>query len=127
MRYYVAIGITVWAIILAASFGPIACGQAAPRSYDGTWRSSGDFVFVAKISNNHIRIVWEVDDSTSGIYWDGTFPGKSTKIVSKGVRKTLDASLVGSSDNTKKFTYKNGKLSFDFHAMGVKHRINLER
>lgn len=127
MRYYVSIGITVWAIILAVSFGPIACGEAKTRSYDGVWKSDGDFIFVAKISDGHIRVVWEVDDSTSGIYWDGTFPSKGTKIVSKGVRDTLDASLVGSSDNTKKFTYKNGKLSFDFHAMGMKRRINLER
>jgi hypothetical protein len=103
----------------------IGCAEAKQVSYSGTWQSTGDLDFGAKIKNNRITVTWKVDEETSGLYWKGSFSSRGQTITSVGDRRAMDDSLLGSSDKTKKFTYENGKLMFKFSIMGENRKISL--
>jgi hypothetical protein len=113
--------ITVFLMLLCVP----AC-QAKPL--DGTWKSTGDLSFVAKINDGLIKITWLVDKDNSGLYWKGTFPkAKHSKVTSVADTKALDASIYGSTSKTKQFTVSGSKIAFVFQALGTTHTINLVR
>ena len=105
--------------------------QKADSGFDGKWKyedASGQ-EFRATIAGNKITVVWQMDASTKGLYWVGTFPTDDTDgtIVSKADRNALSKSIVGSQDETKTFTAEDGNLLFDFGAMGVTKTVTLEK
>lgn len=103
-----------------------------PPSFDGHWvtvNPTDDGNFEATISNDHIEILFAgtADDDTTALYWDGTFPTSSDKIVSQGNVKKMSNALLASQDKTKTFVYKDGELSFPFSMMGVSSTIHLKK
>lgn len=103
-----------------------------PPSLDGHWvtvDASEDGNFEATISGDHIEINFAAtkDDDTTALYWDGTFPAGSDKIVSQGNVKKMSSALLASQDKTKTFDYKNGELSFPFSMMGVSSTVHLKK
>lgn len=133
---WIVVALALVAALATACEGsnPTATGStpAAPAAvvYDGTWTSvstEGDPVFKATIAANTISVVWMMDATTSGLYWQGTFPNTPDTIISVADRTALDASMVGSQDVTKTFTYKDGKLSYHFSALGIGKTIILEK
>lgn len=80
-------------------------------------------IFTAVITDGEIQVDLKMeggdgDSDVYGIYWVGTFNTSNTSdtftVVSTADNKKLEKSVFGSQDDTKSFTYKNGKLSFGF-------------
>lgn len=115
------------AFFIALLLGVSACGSSSAKSLNGTWHEGTSFV--AQVTNNKIRIDI-VDEGDATLYWKGTFRSSvpnGTAIVSKGDKKAMDASILGSMDSTKKFTYANNRLVFKFSILGQTRTIHLRR
>jgi hypothetical protein len=119
--------ISLVCIIALLALSVLGCGSAVATPKTGTWHSTTTPHFVAKVANNKIRITLTIDKETTGLYWQGTFNSSAKTIVSKGDAQAMDESLLGSSDKTKKFTYKDGKLIFAFSAMGISRTVELKQ
>lgn len=117
-------------IILAMTL--VACGDSAdpaPKSLTGTWKS-GDPELVAHISEDSIKIDIELDGSSHGLYWKGSFPSTAEDgdtLTSVADTEALDASIFGSGSDTKEFSYEDGKLVFSFSMFGITQDVSLER
>lgn len=98
-----------------------------PDSYDGVWKSTTNPSMTATIEGEHIEIMWNTDADTAGLYWVGTFSGLGTEIPSVGDPKAMGLSFLGSADEVKIFTYKDGVLSFPFKALGISTTVALTR
>jgi hypothetical protein len=103
-----------------------------PLTFDGTWKSTGDVIMSAQIKDNTIDIDWIVDENSKGIYWLGTFPtpktmDKNAVIISYPNQEVMELSVLGSTAKSKEFLYVDGKISFDFQALGMSTRVELEK
>ncbi|MDE7262568.1 MAG: hypothetical protein K2N78_11020, partial [Oscillospiraceae bacterium] len=107
-----------------------------PLNLTGQWKQtnseSEDTYQGIYISKDTIEIYWVSDGGqTSVLYWAGTFtppednPKEYTWESENDTGRT-DASLLGSSDETKAFTYKKGKLTYAASALGVTSKIEAE-
>ena len=101
-----------------------------PRTFNGMWKSTGDIVMSAEISDNNIDINWILDENNKNIYWVGTFPAPKTMdkdvvVISAPDQEIMELSVLGSSAKSKEFLYIDGKISFDVTAVGVTRRIEL--
>lgn len=98
---------------------------------DGIWTSSEEMGFDAVIKNNRIIIQWSPDETSQGLYWDGSFDAtmleEGQTITSKGNREELDRSMYGSLDETKAFEIKNGEIHFVFAIAQTTHNIVLSK
>lgn len=110
-----------------------ACGNNAihsgPQSLTGTWKSS-DKSLTAHIVGDRIQIDFVDDANSRSLYWKGSFDpaaANGAHIISKGDTEAMDASLLGSQDDTKKFVYKNGELTFSLSIMGTTKTMRLVR
>jgi PBP1b-binding outer membrane lipoprotein LpoB len=112
--------------VAAIAFFWAGCANAAPMSYNGTWKSEGSPQFIAHIKGDRIQVILKSSDS-SDLYWQGTFTSNSTKIVSKADTKALGDSLLGSTEKTKVFVYKDGKFRFTFSALGESRVVLLTK
>ena len=88
-------------------------------------------IMSAVITENKIEITLTMQDTT-GLFWSGTFDtdavtSKPFKTTSFGDQKLLDASMYGSSEKTKEFSYDNGDLSYQFSIMGVFTTVHLSK
>lgn len=121
------------------SKSPVAKKKAAPKpptkvNFEGSWAMVNPepaLNMTAMISNDTIEIIWDLDDLTA-LYWKGSFPttdqlSSIEKIESVGDVPAMDASLLGSQNKTKTFTYKDGRLAFELTVMGTTRVIELER
>lgn len=106
-----------------------------PTSLKGNWRQidSGipKAVMSAVISDNKIEITLHMED-TLGIFWTGTFDtsknsSETFMVISEGDQDVLAKSLYGSNEKTKKFSYKNGDLSYEFSILGVSTTVHLSK
>lgn len=117
--------IALIALSLSACGGP---SSSDPDSLSGIWKSDSPSM-TAHISNNQIEIDL-TGDGSSALYWKGTIPASAvngSQLVSDGDTAAMDASLMGSGDDSKQFVYKDGKLQFAFSIMGVTRTIELEQ
>lgn len=102
----------------------------------GTWKQAApedpDNYQEAAIQGDTITINWVTDGGkTKSLYWSGSFqaPEKAGEHSweSKNDKSQTDGALLASSDDTKKFTYKDNKLSYEASAMGTTTTIELEK
>jgi len=134
----IALGILVasvtWIVARPAN-GQLRSTPNIMQSLEGIWTtpSNDSVVMTAEIKQNMITIMWgsKDDKSFSSLYWRGSFlyPAQfddGTTVLSHGDVEPMKASLMGSQDTAKTFTYKDGKLSFKFTAMGVTRALQLE-
>lgn len=143
MRNLGKLFITLGSVIalLAAAFGIFVYSMSGnpsdtnPLSFNGPWSAQVNSTsFMTTITGDDIEIQWVEGDDTSGLYWKGTFPvpasmtqGSEFDIKSTGDVSAMSASLFGSQDDQKTFTYKNGKLNFKMTVAGVTTIVHLER
>jgi c-di-AMP phosphodiesterase-like protein len=127
------IKLAVIAVLIIAALSITACGSstpAKPKTLNGTWTTvdkNEDGTFTAVINKDRIAVVLGDDDSSS-IYWVGSFPKMtSDKVVSEGNTEVMDASIFGSGDKTKVFSYKGGQLAFKFTMMGTTTTVHLKK
>jgi hypothetical protein len=92
----------------------------------------------AEISGDSIQVNMEIDGrdgNTGGVFWMGSFDTSDkrsqtftvTSMPDPDAKKALQNSLFGSSEGTKKFTYDNGDLSFEFSMMGAESTVHMTR
>ena len=111
--------------------------QKAPLSLDGKWKqsnsSSEDAYMEATIQGDTITINWVSDGgNTESIYWIGTYPRPNTTEDSYNFTSTRDqektaSALLASSDDTKDFSYSNGKISYKASALGTTTTVELSK
>lgn len=106
-----------------------------PPDLTGEWvqvdGNSEDTYQTATISGNTITVNWVTKDSTA-LYWAGTFepPASADEPYtweSKNDTEKTSLAIMASSDETKTFTYEDGKISYDVSAMGVTTKVKLEK
>ena len=100
-----------------------------PADLTGTWKQtnsgSDDSWMEAEITADTITIQWVSDNGdTKSLYWKGSYnaPDKAGdwKWTSQGDTAAMQASLLGSQDATKDFTYtKADGVSWETTAMGT--------
>ena len=113
--------------------------ESKPVSLVGDWHQTKGMPGVtmrAAISGDSIQVNLKFDrDNMGGIFWMGSFDTSDqrsqsftvTSLVDPDGQKVLDSSLFATSEHKKKFTYKDGDLSFEFSMMGVESTVHLAR
>lgn len=143
MRKYLAAGLLAAGLALTLC----ACGGAQPAEpapeeaaeepvaidLTGEWeqtnKNSDDSYQVATISDGVIEIFF-VSPDTKSLYWSGTAETPDADPFtwdSVADHEKTDASIMGSMDDTKTFTYDNGELSFDVSMMGTTMTVRMEK
>lgn len=110
---------------------------AEPLDLSGEWKQtnskSADSYQAATISGDEILINWVNDaESTTAIYWAGTYEAPTEDVDTYTWDSTNDTTktenaLLASSDPTKTFTFKDGKLMYELTAMGVTMTVEMEQ
>lgn len=104
-----------------------------PTDLTGVWASEnkdGSYQ-EATITDDSIEINWISDDgATKSIYWSGTYTAPTEFVeeyswTSDRNKEKTDSALLASTDDTKEFTYKNGKISYEVSAMGTTSTVEL--
>jgi len=120
-------------VIMAVTFGLTACSDGSgntPENLTGDWTWTKDGInFEAMVTETEIEIYLTLDE-TRGLYWRGTFEtslAPDSTYTSKGDLEALEASLYGSLDSTKEFTYEDGRLVYEFGIMGTSTEVWLEK
>ncbi len=117
-----------------------ACGGKSKESESipdltGTWKSennNGSYQ-EAVITEDSIEINWVMDDGkTKSIYWAGTFtaPTEATDThewTSERDKEKTDTALLASTDDSKDFSYSNGKISYEVSTMGTTTTLELTK
>ena len=111
--------------------------QKTLLSLDGKWKqcnsSSKDAYMEATIQEDTISVNWVSDGgNTESIYWIGTYPRPNTTEDSYNFTSTRDqektaSALLASSDDTKDFSYSNGKISYKVSALGTTTTVELTK
>lgn len=138
----VTAALAVVAYVLTGAFVSDATpGSASNRIITGEYHQvegPRGMTFTAVITHGKIQIDQKMeggegDSDYHGVYWSGTFDTDNTSgsftVVSTANKKKQDASLLGSLDSKKKFTYKDGDLSFPFSMglLGIDTTIHLSK
>lgn len=106
-----------------------------PTDLTGTWRSKendGSYQ-EAIITENTIEINWVSDGGkTKSLYWAGTYTAPTESVdkyswTSENDTEKTDSALLASSDETKDFTYENGKISYQASALGTTTTMELTK
>ena len=96
----------------------------ASENKDGSYQE-------ATITDDSIEINWISDDgATKSVYWSGTYTAPTEFVeeyswTSDRNKEKIDSALLASTDDTKEFTYKNGKISYEVSAMGTTSTVEL--
>ncbi len=104
--------------------------QAQTIDLVGSWSAESA---VAEITKDKITIQILSEDGTEKfLYWVGDYKlpetlEKEFTFTSNADKEALSTSIMGSQDDTKEFTYKNGKISFEFQAMGMTKTIEMQK
>lgn len=107
--------------------------EKEPLDLTGTWtqENAGDSYQEAVITDDSINIYWISDsDSTRSIYWAGTYEASPENVdeyewTSERDAAQTDMALLASSDETKDFTYKDGKISYEVSMLGTTTTMRL--
>ena len=95
----------------------------------GVWLSEGDVPFEATIAAGTITVKI-VDGEAKSLFWQGTFPNSAQKgdiLLSEADVEALSASLMGSSELVKPFTYEGDEINFEFSMMGGSTVIHVKK
>lgn len=131
----VLLSIAFLALVIAACGSAPASSEPEIPDLTGTWKSEnkdGSYQ-EAVISDDSIEINWVTDNgNTKSIYWIGTFaaptePEDSYAWVSERDKEATDYALLASTDDTKEFTYSNGKISYSVSALGTTTTLELKK
>jgi len=101
-------------------------------SMEGTYLSekNNGSQMIAIVKNGVIKITLD-DESSSSLYWQGTFADSAeqsgSKIVSKADTAALKRSILGSQDKRKVFLYEDDVLEFEMSMMGTTRDVTLGR
>lgn len=109
--------------------------KVAAPDLTGVWDSTEDSAFVqrATISGTTMVIDWVPQDGSpdSRLYWAGTFEAPETDAAhswtSANDHSRTGAELLASSDDTKEFSYEDGKISYEVSALGESGTVTLEQ
>lgn len=109
--------------------------KAEAPDLTGVWHSTEDSVFVqrATIAGTAMTIDWVPQDGTpdSRLYWAGSFEAPKAEgaftWTSTNDHSRTGAELLASSDDTKDFTYEDGKISYEVSALGESGTVTLEQ
>lgn len=101
----------------------------------GVWHSTEDSTFVqrATIAGTAMTIDWVPQDGTpdSRLYWAGSFEASKAEgahtWTSTNDHSRTGAELLASSEDTKDFTYEDGKISYEVSALGESGTVTLEQ
>ena len=119
----------LFAILLVGIFvlSLYACGSNSKTDLSGTWKTKeedGSWM-EAEIQDDVITINWISDEGEStSVFWVGSYDapkdsGNEYSWESKRDKDKTDKEPLASSDDTKKFTYKDGKLTYQMTGFGV--------
>lgn len=121
----------------ASSTMPEATPEPTPvpaPDLTGVWTQvdAEDSYQQATIQGDTIEIDWINADGTSALYWSGSFTAPTTPDepytwTSTNDTTKTDGALLASSDETKDFTYENGKISYSVSFMGATTTMQLEK
>lgn len=110
---------------------------AEPLNLTGDWKqtnsNSADSYQAATIAGDIITINWVNEaESTTALYWVGTYeaPTEATDTftwTSAGDVAQMETALLASGDDSKVFTYEDGKLTYELTAMGVTMTVEMEK
>ncbi|MBD7958355.1 hypothetical protein H9651_11940 [Microbacterium sp. Sa4CUA7] len=110
---------------------------AEPLDLTGEWKQTNsnaeDSYQTATITEETISVDWVVtSDSTSAIYWVGTYEAPKEDVDAYSWESVNDTSqtetaLLASDAPTKTFTYENGVLKYELTAMGVTMTVEMEK
>lgn len=130
----ILLGLTIAMSTVLASCGETQQTENTPISLDGTWVQvdAEESYHKAEIKDGTIEINWVFEeDNTEALYWAGSCetPTEGDTFTWDSVNDTEKTStaLMASPDETKTFTYEDGKISYEASAMGVTKTIELER
>lgn len=109
----------------------------SPTDLTGEWKQSNsnsdDTYHGIYISGDTIEVYWvmESEDMTA-LYWAGSFEAPSDasepyQWESKNDTSRTASALMASGDETKTFTYENGKISYTASALGETMTVEAER
>ena len=109
---------------------------AEPLDLTGDWKqtnsNAADSYQAATIAGDVITVNWVNEaDSTTALYWVGTYeaPADATETftwLSAGDVAQMESGLLASGDDSKEFTYEDGKLKYELTAMGVTMTVEME-
>ena len=110
---------------------------AEPLDLTGDWKqtnsNSADSYQAATIAGDIITVNWVNEaDSTTALYWIGTYVAPTEAAdtftwTSTGDVAQMETALLASGDDSKEFTYEDGKLKYELTAMGVTMTVEMER
>ena len=109
--------------------------EEAPEPVDltGEWKQTNphdpESFQSATITADTIEVYWNATDAKS-LYWAGTIEvpeDGSTSFTWDSVndKSKTDSAMLASGDDTKKFTYENGELSYEVTALGTTMTVRL--
>ena len=127
----------LFAILLVGIFvlSLYACGSNSKTDLSGTWKTKeedGSWM-EAEIKDDVITINWISDEGEStSVFWVGSYDapkdsGNEYSWESKRDKDKTDKEPLASSDDTKKFTYKDGKLTYQMTGFGVTTTMSMTR
>lgn len=124
-------------LLLAGCSAADGTTNAATADLTGTWKQSNanshDSWQEAVITSDTIEINWVSNNGdTKSLYWAGSYTAPTQAVStfewdSKNDHSKTDGSMLASSDDTKKFTYAAGVLSWPASAMGTDMVIKASR
>lgn len=104
-----------------------------PTVLTGNWeeKDKGDTYHAGYISGDTIEIFWMSDGGNSAsLYWSGSYisptePNNSYSWDSVNNKEKTNYALLASGDETKTFTYSDGKLTYEASALGATRKVTL--
>lgn len=129
-------------IVATVLIATLAClflmGAAAPaRSLDltGNWeeKDKGDSYQAGYIKDGEIVIYWVSDGGdTKSLYWAGSYIAPTDNAEpytwnSENDKGKTGSALLASGDDTKKFTYENGEITYKASALGTTKKMHFVR
>jgi PBP1b-binding outer membrane lipoprotein LpoB len=104
----------------------------APYSWNGTWVTDPITPGMEVKIKGDLITVQLVDKDTKSLFWQGSWSPSAkatdgTVVISKADVEALSASMMGSSEKTKPFTFKNDELTFEFSMMGTTKTVRVKK
>lgn len=145
------ISLLICCAIIALSLSACGSNAQSPQNTDGAvvtsepemgvdltgeWEEidgSEDTVHIATITNDTIEVYWfNKNDETKSLYWAGSFTpptdnSKKYEWESINDKEKTDTAILASTSETKKFTYKDGQITYEASALGNTKTVKLEK